>query len=360
MQEPGIVGNRGTGGGERQNGVAQVRPGEVADVGPVGRTISRRNLLLARPADHPDPASLGREALRQLGVIGCGPALGWPDRARRKRHHRPAVGCEPQPLAPRRAVRSADTLSSGQRPLAGGFCTLRVSASVAQRSTMRGSRRSPKRRSLTRPKRASPTKPVRRGIPASAGANADFQVRGMISACAVTLRPQPLGERAMLAEGQAGCAAGRPRSPCARPACSRAAARPSRSSAHRPAGPEIADSAAAQPCGSERSRRSTCRARAELAIRACSLHGRLAVHRAPFVLRWNPTCRQSPKAVSLPLYACPVRPGRPSGRSGRGRRGVPESCTCGRSRAKEARAGAVGTDVIGHRRGWFHRLQFGR
>src|SRR3954466_5861052 len=61
MQEPGIVGHGGIRGGERKDGVAEVRPGEIPDAALVGPHDLRRNLLLPRSADDPDPGSLGRE-----------------------------------------------------------------------------------------------------------------------------------------------------------------------------------------------------------------------------------------------------------------------------------------------------------
>src|SRR6188472_333598 len=102
MQEPGIVGHGGICGGERKDGIAEVRPGEIPDAALVSPHDLRRNLLLSRSPDDPDPGPLGREAFRQICIVGGGPALGWPDRARRECHYRTAVGCEPQPLAPRR------------------------------------------------------------------------------------------------------------------------------------------------------------------------------------------------------------------------------------------------------------------
>ncbi len=68
----------------------------------------------------PTPGFPRPRGVAPFGVIGCGPALGWPDRARRERHHRTAVECEPQPLAPRPEF-ARGHLEFRQRPLAGGF-----------------------------------------------------------------------------------------------------------------------------------------------------------------------------------------------------------------------------------------------
>ena len=88
-----------------------------------------------------------------------------------------------------------------------------------------------------------------------------------------------------------------------------------------------------------------------------SLHGRLAVHRAPFVLLLEPDVPiRAPERLARPFM--PVQcTGRAVRRAPGRARGVPESCAVGRSRAKEARAGAVGTDAVGHRRGRVHRLE---
>src|SRR3954470_1344406 len=90
VQEPGIIGNGGIRGGERKDGIAEVRPGEIPDA-LVGPHDLRRNLLLSRSPDDPDPRPLGRKSLRQIGVMGGGPALGWPHRARRECHHLTAI-----------------------------------------------------------------------------------------------------------------------------------------------------------------------------------------------------------------------------------------------------------------------------
>ena len=82
-------------------------------------------------------------------------------------------------------------------------------------------------------------------------------------ALAIASRPQPFGQRPVLAPARAACAAGRPPRPCAPPACSREGRAPSRSSAGRSAGTGSAPAAASRPCGRERNRRSTCRARSE-------------------------------------------------------------------------------------------------
>ena len=56
------------------------------------------------------------------------------------------------------------------------------SASEAFLSMKRGRALSPQRSRLSSPNRTSPKKPTRSGMPASAGAMADFQVPGSTSA----------------------------------------------------------------------------------------------------------------------------------------------------------------------------------
>ena len=168
------------GGGERQDGVAQIGAGEVARAR-VRRSDLGGERLLVRAAEHPDRDALGREACAPARHRRGRPALGRADRAGRKRHHRAAVAGEPALLAPSGDL-GGRHLEFRQRPVGAAASAPCGSASAAQRSTMRGSVRSPKRRSLSRPKRASPTKPVRSGMPARNGASADFQVRGMTSA----------------------------------------------------------------------------------------------------------------------------------------------------------------------------------
>src|SRR6185369_645412 len=55
MQKPGIVGNGGIRGGEREDGIAQIRAGEIPDAAVLSRRDLRRNLLLSRSPDNPDP-----------------------------------------------------------------------------------------------------------------------------------------------------------------------------------------------------------------------------------------------------------------------------------------------------------------
>ena len=80
-----------------------------------------------------------------------------------------------------RAVSSASTRSWGTGH-SGGNGAPSGKASAAFLSMNRGKARSPQRHLLTSPNLASPTKPILSGMPASAGAMADFQVRGRIRA----------------------------------------------------------------------------------------------------------------------------------------------------------------------------------
>jgi len=101
--------------------------GLVGESGCGKSTLGRAVLQLRRPTagrvtfDGTELTELGGEALRQIGVMGGGPPLGWPDRARRERHYRTAIRCEPQPLAPRPQF-GRGHLEFRQRPLARGFC----------------------------------------------------------------------------------------------------------------------------------------------------------------------------------------------------------------------------------------------
>jgi hypothetical protein len=96
VQQTGIVRYGEIGRGERENGVAQVGPGEVANVVAVGDLGSK--FLFVRSADHPDPMTLGGKPARELGVGW--PALGRADRARREHNDGAAVGREAQPSPP--------------------------------------------------------------------------------------------------------------------------------------------------------------------------------------------------------------------------------------------------------------------
>src|SRR5262249_11696766 len=89
---------RDGGRGQRENRVAQVGPGEVADIGAVGDLGSK--LLFAWSADYPYPMALGGKPARQIGVSGSGPTLGGPNRAGRERNDRPPIGRKPQPRTP--------------------------------------------------------------------------------------------------------------------------------------------------------------------------------------------------------------------------------------------------------------------
>ena len=92
------------------------------------------------------------------------------------------AGLAPRPLACRqRPMSSAETYNCGTGH-SGGRGAPSGSASAAFLSMKRGRAFSPQRHLLSSPNRASPTNPTRSGIPASAGAIADFQVRGRMSA----------------------------------------------------------------------------------------------------------------------------------------------------------------------------------
>src|SRR5262249_28867926 len=93
VQQTGIVRYRDGCRRERENRVAQVGPGKVADIGAVGDLGGK--LPFTRSADHPYPMALGSEPAREIGVRGKGPPLGGPDRAWRQRNDRAPVGHEP-------------------------------------------------------------------------------------------------------------------------------------------------------------------------------------------------------------------------------------------------------------------------
>ena len=137
MEKAGIVGNRRGGGGERQDGVAQIVAGQVA-----GRRIAddlRGQRFFAGAAQHPDRKTLGKESAGQRGIGGARPAFRRSDRARAQARRRGGFAARPRFCARRRS-RRAGTLSSGKGH-SGGSSAAGGSASAAQRSIMRGSAR---------------------------------------------------------------------------------------------------------------------------------------------------------------------------------------------------------------------------
>ena len=101
MQQAGIVRDRGLRGGERQDGVAQVGAGQVADM-LAGRPPRSRRRARFSPGPPITQTALPAAASCRAssGVIGRRPALRRPDRAGSERHRRAAVGGETQPLPP--------------------------------------------------------------------------------------------------------------------------------------------------------------------------------------------------------------------------------------------------------------------
>ena len=141
-----------------------------------GRDDLLRQRLFAGAADHPDVEAAFGQKPRGFRIIG--PALGGADRTRRQRHR--GTGAEPVGLPP-----AADLLSGNPScgtGHSGGSGAPSGNASAAFLSMKRGRAFSPQRIRLISPNRASPKKPTLSGIPASAGAIADFQVRGSTSA----------------------------------------------------------------------------------------------------------------------------------------------------------------------------------
>src|SRR5262245_47556925 len=98
VQQTGIVRYRDIRRGERENGIAQVGPGEVADV--ASSSNLGGNLFFVWSADHPYPMTLGGKLAREIGIEGGRPALGGAHGAGCERDDGPAVGREPQPSAP--------------------------------------------------------------------------------------------------------------------------------------------------------------------------------------------------------------------------------------------------------------------
>ena len=183
MHQAGVVRHAGAGELQREDGVAQIVRGEVARVRARGARRSRWRAAPRPGCPAPRPNSL--RAVSDFAPARRNadrPALARADRARARR--RPPGGRRRQGRARARHSRGvgrAARSSSGFGQSAGRRAPF-GSASAPQRSIMRGSFFSPKRMSLSRPKRASPAKPVRSGMPASYGASADFQVRGITSA----------------------------------------------------------------------------------------------------------------------------------------------------------------------------------
>ena len=237
MHQAGIVRHRGAGELQRQDGVAQVRRGEVARGGAGGARRSRPRAGSRPGCPAPRPRRLRAvELARELGEIGDRPALARADRARREAR-RPA-GRRPAGRAARAMLGrfGAGTSSSGSGQSAGSGAPF-GSASAPQRSIMRGSCRSPKRMSLSRPKRTSPAKPVRCGNAGEERRQRRFPGPRHHQRAAVVLRRTAARPAPGAAAAPAACAAGRRRCPCARPACSRAAARTASWSGRRSAGP---------------------------------------------------------------------------------------------------------------------------
>ena len=185
MHQAGIVGNRDAGRRHRQNAVAQVGAGEVADPRAAGGHDLRRQRLFAGAADHPDvQAAVRPEAARPPDNRSSA----WTSRP--SPAPAPRLCPVPSPLACRQRLTSSRARRSCGTGHSGGSGAPSGSASAAFLSMKRGRAFSPQRHRLIRPNRASPTKPTRSGIPASAGAIADFQVRGRISAVRVIACPQ--------------------------------------------------------------------------------------------------------------------------------------------------------------------------
>ena len=182
MNEAGIVRHAGAGAasapgwrceGRARSGRARPGPAAATISAASGASAGLPSTQTAKPSAVSFRASSAKVSDR--------PALARPDRARRKGDHRPAVVRQTARGAPFRGLlRRHVRVRASAIPPAG----LRPSAAPARRSgrSCGAVFFSPKRMSLSRPKRTSPAKPVRSGMPASNGASADFQVRGITSA----------------------------------------------------------------------------------------------------------------------------------------------------------------------------------
>ncbi len=89
---PEIVRNRDIGGRKRQDGIAQLGSGEVADAGAVATDDLCGDRLLARPTENPYRMSGSRELGGQLAIGRRRPTLGGADRAGSERDNPPPVG----------------------------------------------------------------------------------------------------------------------------------------------------------------------------------------------------------------------------------------------------------------------------
>src|SRR5258707_2234118 len=112
-QQTGIVRYRAIRRGERENGVAQVGPGEVADIACSSNFSG--DLVFVWSADHPYPVTLDGKPAGEIGVECGGPALGGADGPGGERNNGPTGGREPQPAAPIRAF-GRPPPEAGQRP----------------------------------------------------------------------------------------------------------------------------------------------------------------------------------------------------------------------------------------------------
>ncbi len=138
---PEVVGDASAGAFQRQDGVAEVRRGEVAGGGTCGADDLGGERCLGLAAEHPDRVARGGELFRQVAEVA--PALARADRAGRECDDRMAV-VRPAPAlnAPVAVASAAGTFSSGFGHSIGGAAAF-GSASVPQRSIMRGSAFSP-------------------------------------------------------------------------------------------------------------------------------------------------------------------------------------------------------------------------
>jgi hypothetical protein len=83
MHQAGVVGNRHAGRRHRQNAIAQIGAGEVADLATAHGDDVLRQRLFGGTADHPDVEAALDQKPCSLRIIG--PALRCADRAGRQR-----------------------------------------------------------------------------------------------------------------------------------------------------------------------------------------------------------------------------------------------------------------------------------
>ena len=256
MHQAGIVRDGDAGCRHRQNAVAQIGAGEVADLAAARGDDLLRQRLFAGTADHPDiEAALGQQP------------RGFADNRSSAWRRRPS----PAPAPPRARCRA-------RWPGASGPISSRGTASCGTgHSGGSGAPCGQRQRGIlvdeTGQGLLAPAHPVDQPEPRFAEKahpfrdagqcrrNRRFPGAGQDEGGSVAPGAQFRRQTAIAWPPQAGCGAGPRRSRRGRPACNRPAARRGRSPAGRPAGSASAASGRAPPYGRGRSRRSTYRER---------------------------------------------------------------------------------------------------